>query len=300
MRKYTFFILVFLFVAFSTSCKKEKIDTRFWQEGTKAKYLVTYGEYLYENNIYVSQKNVWYESDLTMIKRGKDNEVLWQQRIPISKKNSASEFDIIKGDTLNYINGLKVRYSLTNEGAIKDVKNWNEIEKYFDSVINSLIENNKSEKSDFNDKEFMQLLSPFIKNHKAIEAKSLKAFQIFHSIYGIEFPFRDTVSYFYADFNGKEIKKKVECFQTSDKYYYLQITSKIDNFQIDSSTNELFTEIIEKSRQSFSLGKIKFNITDTCKVLFRKDICLPEKIRFWRWSEFDSTRHIAQYEIKKK
>jgi hypothetical protein len=77
-----YFALVFVIC----SCKNDKIDTRFWRQGDKTKYLVTYGEYIFENNTYVPRKNLWYETELSILRKGKENEIVWQQYLPISKK----------------------------------------------------------------------------------------------------------------------------------------------------------------------------------------------------------------------
>jgi hypothetical protein len=216
------------------------------------------------------------------------------------KKVNISEFDRLKGDTLNYMNGVKVKFDLTENGGIKQVENWIDIEKYLDSLINAISLNEKLKNPDFKSKEMLQLMSRFINNHEAIENKTLKEFYIFHSIYGIEFSPSDSVSIIDVDFGGRQIKEKVEYFPSNNGYYYLQITKKIDNFKSDSLMNLLFSDFISKSNQNISLSNIKYNITDTCKVLFKRDICLPERLRFWRWTEFDSIRHISQYDIKLK
>ena len=299
MRFYSSTYLLLVFVICS-SCKHDRIDIRFWKQGVKAKYLVSYGEYTFENNTYVPLKKVWYETELTILQKGKVNEIEWQQYFPISKKDNQTNFEKLQGDTINYMNGVKARFYLSEYGGIEKVGNWNDIENYLDSMIIAISFKEKLKNPDFKSDEMVQILNCFIKNHEAIENKTLKEFYIFHSIYGKEFSSKDSISIIDIDFGGRQIKEKVEYFPTKDGYYYMQITKRVEKFNNDSLMSFLLMDLNPGSSLNTDLSNVSYNITDTCKVIFNRNTCLPERLRFWRWTEFDTIRHISQYDIKLK
>jgi hypothetical protein len=257
-----------------------------WDIGKRLTYFVELSDANLIGDSITNIKVNFYKADLEFIELGeKHNTIKWHIRQPVKKPDSLiTELNRAVADTLDYQEVLQIIYQTNKLGQYEEIKNWPEVEKYFETVWNKKFEDFTSDPAK---KETLTKLKKTFASRPAIEAKLTRDIMALHIIFN-------------TDHTIIETKFKGEVAGLNNQPLILSSISKI----LEETENNRIVEIIngydphQNKEQvdafitGFSTDTLlsPVRMTDTIQVNYNKLTSLPKQVEYWRYISIDNRK----------
>lgn len=267
------FILALFTSCFNNKSKTFSIDR--WKAGDSASYHVEFVDFEFLNDSIVHAKSNYYKATLNILTLGKSNVLEWHIRQPLMKSDSLiSDLERVVGDTVDYMETLKIKYQVNANGEFEKVVNWPDLEMYVNAYWDSLILNNTLDQTK---RKGLDEIRNTFSNRPVVEAQMTRDIQALHLIFNKPFVNGD----YEEDIIGlnEEIIPstiKILILGAENDFKYIRITRELNSAPLSLQLNDFASNLTKDT------SPVDIFANDTAFIEFNSTISLPTNVEYWR------------------